>query len=382
MNQTATAASGYVAPGFEIVREAFDANFGIRGEVGAEFAAYLDGELVIDLWGGAARPQSSWSRDTLTVIFSGTKGVVAVAMLMLLDRGELSLEAPVGICWPEFAAAGKEHVTIGDVLSHQAGLPYIEADISDESLLDPRALASLLAEQAHAWSGERRVSYHALTYGWLCAEIIRRVSGRTVGEFVREEIAKPLGAEIWIGLPDEHEPRVSSLCLHESFGQFTELAYVGAGARRFTNPPLFDAPLLWNERRFHAAEVAGAGGITNARSMAALYGCLACGGSLGGVELLAAETVAQANVARVRGRDALAADSLAFGSGFELQTERAPFGPAVDGYGHNGAGGSCHGAWPSHRVGYSYVMNQMRDDYDDDRSRSLLAALYAAVCAR
>lgn len=382
MTQAAAAVSGFAAPGFEIVKDAFTANFASRGEVGAAFAAYLDGKPVVDLWGGVAdqSTQKPWSEDTLSIIFSGTKGVVALAVLMLVDRGKISLEEPVATYWPQFAAAGKERITVGEMMSHQAGLPYVEAQLAPESLLDPQGLAELLAKQAPAWPGESRVTYHALTYGWLCGELVRRVTGETVGELVRKEIAAPLDAEIWIGLPAEHEARVSTLCMHESFAT-AELG-LGPGAPRFMNPPTFDEPLPWNEARIHATEIPGANGITNARSMAAMYGCLACGGSLGEVRLLDAETIALGSRERSRARDALAPESLAFGVGFELQTERVTLGPAHAAFGHTGAGGSCHGAWPSHRVGFSYVMNQMREELDDDRSRSLLAALYAAVCAR
>jgi CubicO group peptidase (beta-lactamase class C family) len=384
MTQAVAAVSGFVAPGFEIVRDAFAANFAVRGEVGAAFAAYLDGEPVVDLWGGVAdqSTQAPWREDTLCIVYSGTKGVVATAMLMLVDRGKISLEEPVATYWPEFGAAGKQRVTVGDVMSHQAGLPYAEAELAPESLLDPQAIAELLADQAPAWPGERRVTYHALTYGWLAGELVRRVTGETVGELVRKEIAAPLGAEIWISLPAEHESRVARLCMHESYVSARAAACLGPGAPRYNNPPLFDEPLPWNEARIHAAEIPGAKGITNARSMAAMYGCLARGGSLGETRLLSAETIALGTRERSRGRDALAAESLAFAAGFELQTERSPLGPAVVAYGHTGAGGSVHGAWPAHRVGFSYVMNQMREELDDDRSRSLLAALYAAVCAR
>jgi CubicO group peptidase (beta-lactamase class C family) len=384
MTEAAAAVSGFAAPGFEIVKDAFAANFSSRGEVGAAFAAYVDGEPVVDLWGGIAdqSTQAPWEQDTLCIIYSGTKGVTALAMLMLVDRGKISLEEPVATYWPEFGAAGKEEVTVGDVMSHQAGLPYVEAQLAPESMLDPQGIAELLAKQAPAWPGERRVTYHALTYGWLAGEIVRRVAGETVGEFVRKEIALPLGAEIWIGLPAEHESRVARLCMHENFASALDLCYMGPGAPRFVNPPIFDEPLPWNEARIHATEIPGANGITNARSMAAMYGCLARGGSLGEVKLLDAKTIELGRRERSRGRDALAPESLAFGVGFELQTDQVPLGPAHAGFGHSGAGGSCHGAWPSHRVGFSYVMNQMREELDDDRSRSLLAALYAAVCAR
>ncbi len=340
---------GYAAPGFEVVRDAFAANFDRRGEVGAAFAAYVDGEPVVDLWAGVADAATGapWERDTLQLIFSGTKGVVATALLLLVERGQLALEEPVATYWPEFAQSGKQAITVGDVLSHQAGLPWLDADVTGEALLDDEALAALLARQAPLWPGDRRVSYHPLTYGWLCGELVRRVADTTVGA-----LAEPLGAEIWIGLPSEQEPRVSTLCVRDDFRALGETLSATPGARRYGNPPIFEEPLLWNLPAVHAAEVPGANGIATARGMAALYGCLAGGGTL------------------------------AFGAGFELQTERSPFGPALDGYGHGGAGGSMHGAWPKHRVGFSYAMNQMRDDSDDDRSRTLLAALYTAVANR
>jgi len=375
---------GYAAPGFEPVLDAFAANLDRRGEVGAAFAAYVDGELVVDLWGGVADTETGapWERDTLQLIFSGTKGVVATALLILADRGQLDFEEPVATYWPEFAQSGKASITVGDVLSHQSGLPALDADVSAEAILDGEAMAELLARQPPQWSGERRVSYHSLTYGWLCGELVRRIAGTTVGALVRTEIAEPLDAEVWIGLPPELEGRVTTLCTRADFRTLIAAASAGPGERRATNPPIFDEPLLWNLPAVHAAEIPGANGIASARGMATLYGCLACGGTLGGTRLLCEDVVERGRAERARGLDALSDESLAFGLGFQLQTEGAPFGPPVDGYGHAGAGGSVHGAWPRLRAGFSYVMSQMRDDTDDDRSRTLLAALYVAAANR
>lgn len=371
--------SGFVAPGYEMVEDVFAANFTSRGDVGAAFAAYVDGEPVVDLWGGAADPSSArpWASDTLQLIFSGTKGLVAAAINMLADRGEVRLENSLATYWPEFAAAGKKDITVLDVLSHQAGLPTISAKLSQESILDPLRMAALLADQAPSWAGEGRLSYHALTYGWLCGELVRRVTGATIGQFVRAEIAVPLGADIWIGLPPELEPRVSTLCLGADFSATFEPTDT-----RYSNPPIFNEPLPWNRPAFHQAEIAGANAIGEARGIAAFYGCLASGGTLGGTRLISAESVTCATVERVRGFDPVGGDSLSYGAGFALQTESASMGPAASAFGHRGAGGSVHGAWPRHRVGFSYTMNELRDGTDDDRSRGLLAALYAAVCRR
>jgi CubicO group peptidase (beta-lactamase class C family) len=372
--------SGFVAPGFERVQEAFEANFTRRGDVGGAFAAYVDGELVVDLWGGVADAATgaSWEEDTLQLIFSGTKGITAAAMLLLVDRNELRLSEPVATYWPEFGQADKKDITIAEVLTHRTGLSALDGELENDFLLDPEGMAAVLARQAPNWPATRRIAYHPLTYGWLCGEIVRRVTGTTIGRFVRSEIAEPLGADIWIGLPPELEPRVSSIRMHDEFRDLRSIVCAGPGGQRYTNPPFFDEPLIWNERPFHEAEIAGVNGIADARGMAALYACLANGGTLGGTRLLSTETAALAPAVLARGEDALSGENLAFSTGFELQTELALLGPAITAFGHGGAGGSIHGAWPRQRVGFSYLMNEMRD-IDDDRSRVPLAALYAAL---
>ncbi|WP_285362897.1 serine hydrolase domain-containing protein [Microbacterium sp. LMC-P-041] len=373
---------GFVAEGFEIVAELFRANFSARQEVGAAFSAVVDGRMVVDLWGGTRDRVTAdpWKQDTMQLTFSGTKGIVAGVLLMLVDRGLLGLDEPVATYWPEFAQHGKGDITVGNVLSHRAGLPIIEGPVFEDDLIDPEAMAARLAGQEPRWPHASRASYHALTYGWLCGEIVRRVTGASIGEFVRTEIAEPLGVDLWLGLPPELEERVSQLCLGEDFTAVKEYICSGDGGPRYANPGLFDEPLIWNQPRFHQAEIPGVNAIIDARSMATYYGCLALGGTLGDVRLTSPETIAQFVTERTRAVDALSGESLAFGAGFMLQSQNAEFGPALAAYGHTGAGGSIHGMWPRHRTGFSYITNQMCDDTDDDRTRGLLAALYAAVC--
>ena len=193
-----SAVTGYVAPGFEPVRDAFAANFSERGELGAAFAATVAGVVAVDLWGGIADPQTRriWERDTLQVIFSGTKGLVALCLLMLVDRGELSLGAPVSRYWPEFAVQGKGSITVLDLASHRARLPGLQVPVMEDELIDHVRMASLLAEQPLDDDPRATDTYHALTYGWLCGEVIRRVDGRSVGAFFADEVAKPLALEI------------------------------------------------------------------------------------------------------------------------------------------------------------------------------------------
>jgi CubicO group peptidase (beta-lactamase class C family) len=375
------AVSGFAAEGFEPVRRAFEESFSSDGEVGAAFAAMLDGRPVVDLWGGAAdlAANAPWREDTLQIVFSGTKGFVALCMLMLIERGQLDLEQPVARYWPEFAAAGKDGVLVRHVVSHEAGLPGFREPISHDDLVDDGRMAALLAAQAPFWPAGEHVCYHGVTYGWLCGELVRRVDGRSVGTFFAEEVAGPLGLELWIGLPEEHEPRVSVLAGSlasppEPVEGFEEAARLVAG-----NPPLFvGLPACWNSRAYHAAEIPGAGAIGTARSIARLYGCLAGGGELDGVRVLRPETV-ELGRCLSRGTDACFGWPLAFGVGFALQNDERDFGPREGAFGHCGAGGSAHGAWPEAGVGFSYAMNELRDDMS--RSGALLTALDEALTA-
>jgi len=375
--------SGFVAPGYEAVRDAFEENFVARGEVGAAFAAVRDGAPVVDLWGGLAdraggRP---WAEDTLQLFYSGTKGMVAICLLMLIERGRLRLDDPVSRHWPEF---GKPGILVRNIVSHTARLPGIDTPIGIDDLVDDRRMAAILAAQAPSADPRTAISYHALTYGWLCGELIRRVDGRSVGRFFAEEVAGPLGAEVWIGLPEAEEPRVSVLELAPDWGQAAPQpadAFEADPLLRsvWGNPVIFDrAAFFWNERRVHAAEIPGASGIATMRGVARIYGCLAAGGS----PLLEEETIRLGRTQLSAGYDALNDLHWRFGVGFQLPSESIYFGPAGDAFGHGGAGGSHHGAWPSLGIGYSYAMNQMRDGArPDPRAAALLEALHAAATA-
>ena len=386
-------ADGSVAPGFERVAAEFERNFSERGEVGAAFAAVLDGEPIVDLWGGYAepgRPNRQWRQDTLQLIFSGTKGLVATCLLMLVDRGRLALEDPVCAHWPEFAANGKHALTVADVVSHRSRLPAIREPICESDLTDDVRLAQLLAAQAPELDPRAQFVYHGLTYGWLCGELVRRVDGRSVGRFFADEVAAPLGLELWIGLPEPCEERVSTLVYAADWDAdpgYTEdeLANDSLLAAFETNPPVLTAGRMpWNTRAFHAAEIPAVNGIGTARSIARLYGCLARGGELGGVRLMRPETVRLGRRELSRFRDPFQGIPFVFGSGFELQTELSELGPPETAFGHGGAGGSIHAAWPDQRLGVSYAMNELRraTPVGDPRSHSLLRVLFDAVQAR
>jgi CubicO group peptidase (beta-lactamase class C family) len=379
---------GDVAPGYEPVSEQFEKNFTARGEVGAAFAAMRDGQMVADLWGGVADQTTGrpWERDTLQLIFSGTKGLVALCLLMLVDRGQLDPEAPVCRYWPEFAEHGKGNVRVAELASHRARLPAVRTPLSESDLTDNERMAALLAAQPQEADPRAAFIYHALTYGWLCGELVRRIDGRAVGRFFAEEVAEPLGLELWIGLPQDLEGRVSKLHYGEGWG-VTRNPYDPDDALLVSvweNPPLFPpGKLPWNTRAFHAAEIPGAGAIGTARAVARLYGCLARGGELDGVRLLREETLRRGRACLSKGRDPATGDPLAFGFGFQLQTDDHVYGPPADAFGHTGAGGSVHAAWPSQRMGVSYCMNEMRDAVvPDPRAQALVRAVYVCACER
>ena len=369
-----------VAPGFEPVAAEFRRNFAEREELGAAFAAVVEDRTVVDVWGGVADgvEQRPWQRDSLQMIFSGSKGLVAICMLMLIDRGELELDAPVCRYWPEFAAAGKERVTVRQVVTHSAGLPGLVVKVTAADLLDGRRMAELLAAQPQFEDPRAFETYHSFTYGWLCGELVRRIDGRDSGRFFAEEVAAPLDLELYIGLPAELEPRVTRFEMSESWKSL-ELASPTAGEddelKRavWANPATLTTECFpWNDAAFRAAEIPAGNAIGTARAVATLYSRLD--------RLISAPTLRLGTTALETRLDPLFGEVESWGVGFELQGDLKTLGPPADAFGHSGAGGSVHGCWPSQDTGFSYAMNQLRfDDDGDPRTQSLLRALYECV---
>ncbi|HZV74270.1 MAG TPA: serine hydrolase domain-containing protein [Conexibacter sp.] len=388
MRQAATVPSvhGRVAPGYERVAEAFERNFAEHGEVGAAFAAVVGGEPVADLWGGMAdrRHDVPWAEDTLVGIFSGTKGLTATCMLLLVERGLLDLETPVCHYWPEFAAEGKQGVLVRHVVSHRAGLPGLATPVTVEEATDDVRMAALLAAQAPITRPGAWHCYHGVTFGWLCGELVRRVDGRSIGRFFQEEIAQPLGLECWIGLPASLEPRVAVIERETGSADEAVPPQGSIGWSVWANPPRFlGHDLAANVRAWHAAEIPATNAIVAARSTARLYACLAAGGELDGVRLCSPATIELGRRCLGRGYDPYLHGPTAFALGFQLQTDLMLLGPHPAAFGHTGAGGSAHGAWPELDVGFSYAMNQLGSlGANDPRCHVLLEALHRAVVDR
>jgi len=375
---------GTCDPAFEAVREVFTSSFD-KGEVGAGVAVYVDGEVVVDLWGGWAdgartRP---WQRDTIVNTFSTTKGMTATCAHRLIEQGRLDVDERVATYWPEFAEAGKQAVTVRHLLSHQAGLPSITAPLPTDLRFDWGTVTAALAAQAPAWEPGTHAAYHALTYGYLVGEVVRRIDGRSLGTYFRQEIAEPLGLDFMIGFGPEHDDRCAEVLVpsSEPDGTLSPAAAASAGMARGTG-----------SRTWRAAEIPAANGHGTAAGVARMYAALARGGDLDGVQVLRAETIAAATVRQQPRTPSAAAAGAAGGAGDAAAQLEArgpagitglPFalgymlvgdflamragGGADDGavtgssmFGHPGAGGSIGAADPVAKVGFGYVMNQMQ----------------------
>jgi CubicO group peptidase (beta-lactamase class C family) len=370
---------GHCGDGYEAVREAFAANFTEPGEVGAAVAVVVEGRLVVDLWGGLAdaHTERAWAQRTPVLVYSATKGPTAVAALLLWERGLLDIDAPVAEVWPEFTAAGKQAVTTRHLLTHQAGLPVFDEPIAFHQCHDPDLVAARLAAQRPRWEPGTAHGYHPLTFGWLVGEVVRRVSGETVGAVLAGEVCGPLGLDFWIGLPPEREidvarlaparfdlggigPQDQALAFMATLLDTTSLAF-----QAFANPPgQFDVE-SFNAPELHQAEWPAANGIGTARALARLYGELACD------RILSAATLDEATRPQVSGLDRVLAVDTAFGLGFSLRL------PGT--FGHEGAGGAVAFADRTRRLGFAYVMNQLTASLGADRrARRLIDALASA----
>jgi len=380
---------GHCEPRFTAVREQFFANFTERGDVGAAVCVYLDGVRVVDCWGGhadAARTRP-FGPDTIVSVASTTKGMVALCAHMLAERGKLDLDAPVARYWPEFAAAGKQDIPVRWLLSHRAGLPAIRPSLPAAALFDWTAMTAAIAETAPWWTPGERHGYHAITYGHLVGEVIRRVDGRTVGAFLRDEVTAPLRADFFIGVPEEADGRAAEVLPPPPPAEPTIWDTLLAdpesvSGRTFLNPP---RPLgLVNTRAWRAAEIPAANGHTSARGVARIYAALARGGELDGVRLLAPATIERAIEEQSRGRDAVLSLPTRFATGFMLGMPGGIFncGPGRRTFGHPGHGGSIGFADPDARIGFGYVTNQYvtgTAPHPDRRVPSLVDAMYAAL---
>ncbi|WP_407836265.1 serine hydrolase domain-containing protein [Streptomyces sp. DSM 116496] len=365
---------GYCEPRFGAVHEAL-AGLLAKEDVGASAAVYLDGEPVVDLWGGYADADRSvgWERSTLACVNSTTKNMTALCALILADRGLLDPSAPVAAYWPEFAAAGKEGVLVRHVLSHTAGLPDLPGLRSVAELYDWEAVTAGLAAQAPAWEPGTAAGYHALTFGFLVGEIVRRITGRGVGAFFAEEVAGPLGADFHIGLPAEHDHRVAPLIPPPSLtDDYAASAPPGPDGAPRENTGVAVRVRDVNAPAWRRAQIPAVNGYGNARSVALVQSVLANRGTAGGVRLLSPRGCEPAWQEVFSGADRVLGTPMSWTAGF------GKFGNT---FGWGGWGGSLVVSDPDARMTVAYVMNRMidRERQRDDRGMEIVMAAYGGL---
>jgi CubicO group peptidase (beta-lactamase class C family) len=385
---------GVCDPAFSIVLDAFCENFESRDELGASVCISVKGRTVVDIWGGRiAADGAPWTRDTISIVFSATKGASALCAHMAVDRGQLDLDAPVTRYWPEFGQAGKEGALVSMMLDHSVGLPHVRTTVKKGGFYDYDYMINLLAREEPFWKPGIRNGYHGITSAWTVGAMVHRSTGKRLGQFFRDEVAKPLGLNFWIGLPTELESRVAAMIYAPITDEVRNSRISQAAVNEKDSPTHyfmfnmggFDA----NSRDAHAAEIGSANGITNARGLAAMYAPLANAGKHNGVRLV--------------GRDALQRMALCSVATHEDATLRIPtrfslgFMKAMDNrrlenaahcsllisepaFGHVGAGGSLGFADPECRMSFGYTMNRMGFGIlMNDRGQSLVDAAYRAL---
>ncbi len=382
---------GYCDPAFNKVKTAFLDNFHQKKETGAAFALDVEGKTVVDIWAGFAdfSKNRPWRKNTLTNIYSATKGITAICALKLADQGRLDLDAPVARYWPAFSRAGKEALTVRMLLNHTAGMVGVKKRLPSKALYDWKVMTDALAGQAPWWHPGKIQGYHAVTYGWLVGQVIRQITGRSVGQYLKEEITDPLGLDLHIGLnPVEHKRSATMIMLrfptlHADATRLTAAIVKnprGPTACAFTNP--FSIITGVNTRAWRSAELPAANGQSTARSLAKLYGILATGGKSGTTEILSRTMIEHCSMEETVGHDAVLKLQTRFSLGFMLNqnNKSGNFGPGQKSFGHPGAGGCLGFADPDARLGFGYTVNKM-DTFIliDPRAKRIIDAVYQCL---
>lgn len=384
---------GHCEKKFEALQAAFQKNLDSGADKGAGLAIYHRGKRVVNLWGGMAneRTQMPWQENTLVNVFSCTKGITAICAHRLVDEGLLDLEKPVSFYWPEFTGYGKENFPVSYLLCHKAGLSGVRKILPPEALYQWHSMCQALAEEEPWWPGGTAHGYHAVTFGWLVGEVIRRVSGKSVGQYFKETFATPLNLDFHIGLPESEHGRVAHVKpkaqignMSAETGSFIQQMLKdpeGISARAFANP--FNIATDTNKKIWREAEIPSANGHSTADAMAKIYGALANGGEIDGIPVLSEAAIRRCYTEQARGLDKVLNINTRFSLGFMLSQddqENASFGPNAKAFGHPGAGGSLGFADPESEIGFAYTINQMGSHIlIDPRATQLIKVLYQCL---
>lgn len=370
---------------FAPVREAFLRNFTELGEPGAAIALFVDGRLVVDLWGGwkdRAR-REPWRRDTLVNFFSVGKPLAALCALRMVEKGLIELDQPLARYWPEFGTRGKEVITLRHVLSHQAGLPALRAPLADGAMLDWPLMIGALQDETPWWQPGTAHGYHVNSFGYLVGEAVRRVTGATLGALLRNEITGPLGADVHIGLPLSEHARAAEYLWPEGVRPGAPASDLSDEAlmrwNTYWNPPGISGAGWVNTPEWRSAEIPSTNGHGTARGVARVYAALANGGAINGVEVLGSSMLREAVTEQSVGPDLILERNSRFGLGFQLPLPERPLGPNGGAFGHFGAGGSLGFCDPETGVAFAYVTNDMGPRWQNPRNGALFAAIYASL---
>jgi CubicO group peptidase (beta-lactamase class C family) len=373
---TDTKIHGITDANFAKLKEALAANFADGLEHGAAVAVMVDGKLVVDIWAGHAdkAKTKAWQRDTISNVWSSTKGVVAAAVAMLVEQGKLHYDKPIADVWPEFAAQGKEHITLDQTMSHTSGLNGLNTPLTPEQLYQWSPYVEALAAMKPNWRPGADCAYHALSYGHLAGEPIRRVTGMSVGQYITRHIAKPLGVEFFVGLPEAQDHRAAEMIEGKGASGWVDEVLASPYPQACMNPkPVATAP---NDRAWRAAEIPGGNGHSDARSLATIYGDIAGAKS----KLLSAQGRDEAVRPRFRGLDSGFNLQTAFGAGFRIEDDMFGKRASKKTFGHSGWGGTTAFGDPEAKLGFAYVTNNMLGfDTLDPRRERLIEAVYDAI---
>ena len=380
--------NGMCKPGYEGVLAAFRANFEQRDEIGASICLTHEGKTVVDLWGGLRDPETGaeWERDTVSIVYSCTKGATALCAHILVDQGKLDYNARVADLWPEFAVGGKAETTVAMMLGHTSPVPHLREPIKADGLADWDYMVERVAAEEAFWEPGTRQGYHGLTYAWTVGNLVRIASGMPLGVFFAQNVAGPLGLDFHIGLPESEERRVAPMIAPKpSEVNFASKFFRMVTQRPGSLPNLFltnQGSADFNSRALHAAEIGSANGITNARGLAGMYSPLANGGG----HLVSPETLARmGRVSAATHEDAVLIQPMRFGMGFMTSTDnRGMGGDSVIlgemGFGHVGMGGSIGFADPAAGISFGYTMNRMGAGILlNDRGQGLVDAAYRSL---
>jgi CubicO group peptidase (beta-lactamase class C family) len=371
----------------ERLAESFDNNFAQFGELGAAISVWQHGKPLVELHGGFrdSKREQPWTADTIVLFWSATKGLGSACLLHALQEHDIGLDRRVSEFWPEFAQAGKNEITLAQLLSHQAGLSALD---NATDILDYHAVIAALEKQKPLWPPGTAHGYHARTFGFLIDECVRRITGTRIAQYWRQKFAEPLALDIWIGLPAAELKRVATIYAAKAGGEQTppefyrQLATPGTLVKKtFTSPAGLHSIAAMNTAENRALEIVSFSGIGSASSLAKFYAMLANGGQIEGTRYYNAETISQITTPLASGIDRILQIPTAFSAGFMKDPSEAPrriFGPSASAFGQPGAGGSNAFADPENGIAFAYVMNQMEQSLmPNEKSLRLVDALYA-----